>query len=231
MVTTPWRPTLAMASAISLPISGLLPADTDATLARSLSSFTSVDSCFSSFTRAFTVFSMPRVSCTGLVPAATIFMPSAMKAADSTVAVVVPSPAVSLVLAAAWRTSLAPMFSTGSSSSTSLAMVTPSFTILGDPYLDSSTTLRPLGPMVTPTTVASLSAPACIFFRASMFLLKCSSLAALTTTFFLDLPLGTAAALPPLADRALNEVVCILLAEDEIVCKLQRRGASNVAIR
>jgi hypothetical protein len=72
---------------------------------------------------------------------------SAMKAADSTQAVVVPSPAVSLVLEAAWRTSLAPMFSTGSSSSTSLAMVTPSLTILGEPYLDSSTTLRPwIGP-------------------------------------------------------------------------------------
>ena len=40
-------------------------------------------------------------TCTGLVPAATIFMPSAMKAADRTVAVVVPSPAVSLVRAAA----------------------------------------------------------------------------------------------------------------------------------
>lgn len=61
---------------------------------------------------------MPRVSCTGLVPAATIFMPSLMKAALMMVAVVVPSPAVSLVRAAAWRTSLAPIFSTGSSSST-----------------------------------------------------------------------------------------------------------------
>lgn len=53
------------------------------------------------------------------------------------------------------------MFSTGSSSSTSRATVTPSFTILGEPYLDSSTTLRPLGPSVTPTTLASLSTPAC----------------------------------------------------------------------
>jgi len=47
------------------------------------------------------VFSTQRTSCTGFVPEDTIFMPSAMKAADSTVAVVVPSPAVSLVLAAA----------------------------------------------------------------------------------------------------------------------------------
>ena len=42
-----------------------------------------------------------RRTCTGLAPAATIFMPSAMMAADRMVAVVVPSPAVSLVLAAA----------------------------------------------------------------------------------------------------------------------------------
>lgn len=57
------------------------------------------------------------------------------------------------------------MFSTGSSSSTSRATVTPSFTILGEPYLDSSTTLRPLGPSVTPTTLASLSTPACTAAR------------------------------------------------------------------
>lgn len=83
--------------------------------------------------------------CAKSPPAATIFNPSAMNAALRMVAVVVPSPAVSFVRAAAWRTSFAPMFSTGSSSSTSLAIVTPSFTILGLPYLLSSTTLRPCG--------------------------------------------------------------------------------------
>ena len=41
------------------------------------------------------------LTCTGLAPAATIFMPSAMIAALRMVAVVVPSPAVSLVFAAA----------------------------------------------------------------------------------------------------------------------------------
>lgn len=139
------------------------------------------------------------------------------------------------------------MFSTGSSSSTSFATVTPSFTIRGDPYLLSRTTFRPctntfthigedrcrvrsihfqavphmafkqchtwpsntpninfnpismrrchsdlsqtyskhcmkgcmhtLGPSVTPTTLASLSTPACILFNASPFLLKCSCFA------------------------------------------------------
>lgn len=38
---------------------------------------------------------------------------------------------------------------------------------------------------MTPTTVASLSAPACMRFSASMLRLKCSSFAALTTTCFL----------------------------------------------
>ena len=96
----------------------------------------------------------------------TIFMPSVIIAAESTVAVVVPSPARSLVFCAAWRTRRAPTFSTGSSRSTSLATVTPSLTILGEPYLDSRTTLRPLGPRVTPTTCASLSTPFCIFLSA-----------------------------------------------------------------
>ena len=79
----------------------LPPAETVATLARS-ASVTSVLMCCRSFTRAATVVSIPRHSCTGLVPAATIFIPSAMMAALKMVAVVVPSPAVSLVLLAAY---------------------------------------------------------------------------------------------------------------------------------
>jgi hypothetical protein len=52
-------------------------------------------------------------------------------ACASTVAVVVPSPATSLVLLATSRTSCAPMFSKGSSSSISLAIVTPSLMTVG----------------------------------------------------------------------------------------------------
>lgn len=45
--------------------------------------------------------------------------------------------------------------------------------------MDSSTTLRPLGPRVTPTTCASLSTPRCIFLRAApSSALKWSCLAA-----------------------------------------------------
>ena len=51
----------------------------------------------------------------------------------SSVAVVVPSPATSLVFTATSRTSWAPMFSTGFSSSTSLATVTPSLVMSGAP--------------------------------------------------------------------------------------------------
>ena len=53
--------------------------------------------------------------------------------AASTVAVVVPSPAMSLVFEATSRTICAPMFSNLSSSSISLATVTPSLVMRGAP--------------------------------------------------------------------------------------------------
>src|SRR5580692_6412757 len=52
------------------------------------------------------------------------------------------------------------MFSKGSSSSTSRAMVTPSLVMVGAPNFLSMTTLRPLGPSVTLTVSASLLTPA-----------------------------------------------------------------------
>jgi hypothetical protein len=62
-------------------------------------------------TTAATAFSMPRLSATGLAPAVTFLRPSSKMASASTVAVVVPSPATSLVLLATSFTSCAPMFS------------------------------------------------------------------------------------------------------------------------
>src|SRR5271170_6797295 len=59
------------------------------------------------------------------------------------------------------------MFSNLSSSSTSLATVTPSLVTVGAPKLFSSTTLRPLGPRVTVTASASTLTPRRIFSRAS----------------------------------------------------------------
>src|SRR5713101_3019841 len=80
-------------------------------------------------------------------------------ACASTVAVVVPSPAVSDVLLATSRTICAPIFSSGSFNSISLATVTPSFVIVGDPNFLSRITLRPLGPRVTFTASASWLTP------------------------------------------------------------------------
>src|SRR5262249_7007699 len=80
-------------------------------------------------------------------------------ACASTVAVVVPSPAVSDVLLATSRTICAPMFSSGSFRSISLATVTPSLVMVGDPNFLSRTTLRPFGPRVTFTASASWFTP------------------------------------------------------------------------
>ena len=124
--------------------------------------------CFSiDFTTASTAFSMPRFRAIGLAPAATFFMPPLTMARARTVAVVVPSPATSFVLVATSLQSCAPMFSHGSSSSTSLAIVTPSFVMVGAPHFLSSTTFWPLGPSVMATASASLSTPASSERRAS----------------------------------------------------------------
>src|SRR5579872_1699479 len=80
-------------------------------------------------------------------------------ACASTVAVVVPSPATSDVLLATSRTICAPMFSSGSGRSISLATVTPSLVIVGDPYALLRITFRPLGPSVTFTASASPLTP------------------------------------------------------------------------
>ena len=47
------------------------------------------------------------------------------------------------------------MFSNGSGSSMSRAIVTPSFVIVGEPNFLSNTTLRPFGPNVTFTAFAN----------------------------------------------------------------------------
>ena len=109
----------------------------------------------------------PRFSTIGLAPAATFFRPSERIACASTVAVVVPSPATSLVLEATSLTSCAPMFSYGSLSSISLATVTPSLVMVGEPHFLSITTLRPRGPRVTFTARATAFAPRSRDRRAS----------------------------------------------------------------
>src|SRR4029079_51266 len=81
------------------------------------------------------------------------------------VAVVVPSPATSEVLLATSFTICAPMFSSGSLSSISLATVTPSLVMRGEPNFLSRTTLRPRGPSVTFTASARRFTPRRIDWR------------------------------------------------------------------
>ena len=121
-----------------------------------------------SFTTAATARSTPRLRSIGFMPAATGLAPSCTIAWASTVAVVVPSPATSLVLEATSRTIWAPMFSNLSESSISLATVTPSLVMRGAPKDLSSTTLRPFGPSVTFTALARMSTPRSIRSRASV---------------------------------------------------------------
>jgi hypothetical protein len=124
---------------------------------------------------------MPRLISMGLWPAATILAPSRKIACASTVAVVVPSPAMSEVLEATSFTICAPMFSNLFSSSISLATVTPSLVTVGEPQLFSMTTLRPRGPRVTFTASARVFTPRRISARA--FSSKRISLAPMVVSF------------------------------------------------
>src|SRR5918994_1280038 len=165
-VTTPSLPTLSMASAMTSPTDGSA-AEIVATLAMSVLSSTSLACDLIDSTTAATAFSMPFLRLIGLAPAATLRMPRWTSDWASTVAVVVPSPATSFVLVATSLTSCAPMFSNGSLSSTSLAIVTPSFVIVGAPHFLSRTTLWPFGPRVRATVSASLFTPVSRDRRAS----------------------------------------------------------------
>jgi len=97
------------------------------------------------------------------------------------VAVVVPSPATSLVFWATAFTSFAPMFSNGSGRSISLETVTPSLVTVGPPKDLSMMTFRPVGPSVMPTAFASISAPLSSFLRASSVYSSCFAI-------WIDLP-------------------------------------------
>ena len=138
-VTTPSVPTLVMASPTSSPISSSRE-DTVATWAMPVLPATGVAAASSASDTASAARPMPDPSAMGLAPAATLRRPCLMIACASTVAVVVPSPATSLVLVATDLTSWAPRFSNGSSSSISRAMVTPSLVTVGPPKALASTT-------------------------------------------------------------------------------------------
>jgi hypothetical protein len=109
-VMTPSLPTLSKASAMVSPMEGSC-ADSAATEA--ISSLDSISRAFSSSRSetAVTAWSMPRFRPEGAAPAATLRRPSLTIAWARTVAVVVPSPAMSLVLVATSLASWAPRFS------------------------------------------------------------------------------------------------------------------------
>jgi len=98
-----------------------------------------------------------------------------------TAVLVVPSPAFFSDLSEAWVSSLTPRFASLSSRAMARAIVTPSFTICGAWY-DSlcRTTLRPLGPSVTLTALATVLMPRASFCCPSS--LKAIFLAASSAT-------------------------------------------------
>ena len=112
-----------------------------------------------------TALSIPLFKSIGLAPDATFLRPSLTIACASTVAVVVPSPARSLVLDATSLTICAPIFSSSFSNSISFATVTPSFVTCGPPKDLLRITFLPLGPRVTLTEFARASTP---FFNPSL---------------------------------------------------------------
>src|SRR5450759_3079069 len=157
-VMTPSLPTLSIASAIMPPMA-LSPAEIEAVEAICSLVSTSLEALDRSSQTASTAASMPFFRPIGLAPAATLRRPSRTSAWARMVAVVVPSPATSLVFFATSLTSSAPIFSYGSSSSISLAMLTPSLVMVGAPHFFSRTTLRPFGPRVTLTASARMFIP------------------------------------------------------------------------
>src|SRR6202158_5298046 len=167
-VMTPSLPTFCIACAIILPIAVSPFEEIVPIWATSDDEATGLGRFSISLTTACTAISMPRFRSIGFMPAATALAPSRTIACASMVAVVVPSPAVSLVLEATSRSICAPIFSNLSSSSISLATVTPSLVMRGAPKLFSMTTLRPLGPSVTFTALARMSTPRNMRSRASV---------------------------------------------------------------
>ena len=114
---TPSLPTFFIALAMMSPIDESAFAEIAPTCAIALSSAVGSESSFRDSTARTTALSMPRLRSIGFIPAATDFRPSTSIDWANTVAVVVPSPAMSEVCDATSLTIWAPMFSNLSSSS------------------------------------------------------------------------------------------------------------------
>mmetsp|Transcript_38678 Transcript_38678/g.116890 ORF Transcript_38678/g.116890 Transcript_38678/m.116890 type:complete len:241 (-) Transcript_38678:2-724(-) len=166
-VMVPSLPTRSKASATMPPILASPFAEIVATCRISSGLEIGVAICSRSERTDLTAASMPRFRSMGFMPATTALVPSRRIARASTVDVVVPSPAMSLVFEATCLMREAPMLTARFSNSMAFATVTPSLVTFGAPKLCSITTLRPLGPRVTATASASLFAPDSMAARAS----------------------------------------------------------------
>ena len=158
IVITPSFETFSIASATISPTSSS-PAEIAATLAICSLPVTSLLISAIHSTAFSVALCIPLRSMIGLAPDSSCFIPAFTIDCASNVAVVVPSPATSFVFVATSLTSCAPIFSKPSSSSTSFAIVTPSFVISGAPKDLSNTTFLPFGPNVTFTVSASWLTP------------------------------------------------------------------------
>src|SRR6202165_725331 len=202
-VMTPSLPTLSIASAMRLPITSLW-LEMAATWATSSWPLTGTESLLISSTTAATAFSIPIFSCIGLAPAVTLRKPSLIMVCARIVAVVVPSPATSLVLVATSRSNCAPVFSIASLSSISRTIVTPSLVTVGAPNFFSRTTLRPLGPRVMRTDEATMSMP---------FLRACRASTSNVTVFAIYLSLFALLLLAVASDDSEH----VLLGDDQVL--------------
>src|SRR5947207_7459552 len=220
---TPSLPTFSIASAIRLPIVLSLFAAIVATWVISFLSLVALDMSFSSWTTMVTACAMPRCRAIGFAPAVTFLRPPRKMAWARTVAVVVPSPAMSEVLDATSFSIWAPMFSQGSLSSISLATVTPSLVRVGPPNFLARTTFRPLGPSVTLTARDMMLTPRKSAARASSFNRSCLGM---WDTFLLECA--------PMVDRGgaarsgADDAENVLLLHDEVLLAVQLDLAAGV---
>mmetsp|Transcript_114829 Transcript_114829/g.223053 ORF Transcript_114829/g.223053 Transcript_114829/m.223053 type:complete len:234 (-) Transcript_114829:3-704(-) len=168
-VMVPSLPTFSNASVMSLPMASSPFAAIVATFITLSGESIMIAAPLRSSSTILVAWSMPRLISIGFMPAATALQPSRKIARANTVAVVVPSPATSLVLLATVLTSWAPTLIMGAAlNSTDFATVTPSFVTFGAPKDCSMTTFLPLGPIVTATALARRLQPSSIRARASL---------------------------------------------------------------
>ena len=106
-----------------------------------------------------TAFLIPFLNKIGLAPVVKHLSPSLKIFSAKTVAVVVPSPAISLVFVHAPLRICTPVSSTSSAITISLAIVTPSLVTIGVFFMWSTITFLPFGPRVIFTAFARVSTP------------------------------------------------------------------------